>query len=124
MGEGNSVIAMCCLAFHVNWVAGCSGGSRISPRRGCQLPRGVPTYDFAIFSRKLHVIERIWAPGGGMRPSCPPYIRHWGCAVVWWHMHRGKGNVGEGRDERRCPLLLCSHEWLRGEGLLFTLMRA
>ena len=37
----------------------CSGGSRISPRRGRQLSRGVPTYDFAKFSQKLHEIERI-----------------------------------------------------------------
>ena len=42
-----------------------SGGSRISPRRACQLPGGAPTYDFAIFSQKLHEIERIWAPGVG-----------------------------------------------------------
>ena len=48
-----------------------SGGSRISPRRGCQLPRGggAPTYDFAKFPQKLHEIERIWAPGGGTRPK-------------------------------------------------------
>ena len=35
---------------------------------------GAPTYDFAKFSRKLHEIERIWAPGGGGgggRPSRP-----------------------------------------------------
>ena len=44
-----------------------SGGSRISPRRGRQLPRGAPTYDFAKFSQKLHEIERIWTPGGGGR---------------------------------------------------------
>ena len=44
-----------------------SGGSRISPRRGLQLPRGAPTYDLAKFSQKLHEIERIWA-----RPSRPP----------------------------------------------------
>ena len=38
-----------------------SGGSRISPRRGRQLPRGgAPTYDFAKISQKLHEIERIW----------------------------------------------------------------
>ena len=51
-----------------------SGGSRISPRRGHQLPGGTPTYDFAIFSRKLHEIERIWprGGGGGARPSHPP----------------------------------------------------
>ena len=48
-----------------------SGGSRISPRRGRQLPRGggAPTYDFAIFPQKLHEIERIWAPRGGGRAS-------------------------------------------------------
>ena len=48
-----------------------SGGSRISPRRGPQLRRGTPTYDFAKFSQKLHEIERIWAPEGG-RSSRPP----------------------------------------------------
>ena len=42
-----------------------SGGSRISPRRGRQLPGGAPTYDFAKFSQKLHEIERIWTPRGG-----------------------------------------------------------
>ena len=41
-----------------------SGGSRISPRRGRQLSRGVPTYDFPKFSQKLHEIERIWTRGG------------------------------------------------------------
>ena len=43
---------------------GGSGGSRISPRRGHQLPRGAPTYDFAKFSPKQHEIEIIWTPGG------------------------------------------------------------
>ena len=33
---------------------------------------GAPTYDFAKFSRKLHEIERIWAPRGGARPLRPP----------------------------------------------------
>ena len=48
------------------------GGSRISPRRGRQLPGGAPTYDFAKISQKLHEIERIWAPGGGGRvPRAP-----------------------------------------------------
>ena len=51
---------------------GCSGGSRISPRRGRQLPRGAPTYDFAKFFRKLHEIERIRTPGGGGRASLAP----------------------------------------------------
>ena len=49
-----------------------SGGSRISPRRGCQPPGGPPTYNFAKFSQKLHEIERIWTLRGGARPSCPP----------------------------------------------------
>ena len=40
---------------------------------GRQLPRGVPTYDFAKFSRKLHEIERIWVPGGGgAHAPCAP----------------------------------------------------
>ena len=48
-----------------------SGRSRISPRRGRQLPRGAPTYDFAKFSQKLHEIERIWAPWRGRVPRTP-----------------------------------------------------
>ena len=44
-----------------------SGGSRISPRRGRQLPSGAPTYDFVKISQKIHEIERIWTPGGGGR---------------------------------------------------------
>ena len=43
------------------------GGGVSTPRGG-----GVPTYDFAKFSRKLHEIERIWAPRGGMHPLRPP----------------------------------------------------
>ena len=38
------------------------------PGEGEPTPRGAPTYDFAIFSRKLHEIERIWAPPGGAPP--------------------------------------------------------
>ena len=35
-------------------------------------PRGgVPTYNFAKISRKLHEIERIWTPGGRI-PRAPP----------------------------------------------------
>ena len=63
-----------CNATHVcNWVLLLmliSGGSRISPRRGRQLPsggRGAPTYVFAKFSQKLHEIERIWTRGGEAR---------------------------------------------------------
>ena len=41
-----------------------SGGSRISPRRGRQLSRGAPTYDFAKISQKLHEIERNLDPQG------------------------------------------------------------
>ena len=43
-----------------------SGRSRISRGRGWQLPGGVPTYEFAKFSQKLHEIERILPPGGHM----------------------------------------------------------
>ena len=40
------------------------------PEEGAPTPQGgAPTYDFAIFSQKLHEIERIWAPGGGARPK-------------------------------------------------------
>ena len=46
-----------------------SGGSRISPRRGRQLPGGAPTYDFAKISQKLHEIERILTPRGGAHPK-------------------------------------------------------
>ena len=43
-----------------------SGGSKISPRCWYQL---TPTHDFAKFSQKLHVIERIWTGGGGVVPT-------------------------------------------------------
>ena len=39
---------------------------------GANSPGGAPTYDFAIFSRKLHEIERIWAQGGERAPLAPP----------------------------------------------------
>ena len=54
-----------------------SGGSRISSRRGRQLPGGAPTYDFAKISQKLHEIERIWTPGGARVQNFTMYIRHW-----------------------------------------------
>ena len=31
---------------------------------GANSPGEAPTYDFAIFSQKLHEMERIWAPRG------------------------------------------------------------
>ena len=48
-----------------------SGGSRIFPRCGRQLPRGegAPTYDFGKISQKLHEIERIWTPREDARPK-------------------------------------------------------
>ena len=50
-----------------------SSVSRISPRRGHQLPGvGAPTYDFAKFSQKLHEIERIQTPREGCIPHAPP----------------------------------------------------
>ena len=49
-----------------------SGGFRISPRRGRQLPGGgVPTYNFAKISQKLHEIERMYVPRGACIPRAP-----------------------------------------------------
>ena len=49
----------------LNYIDASSGGSRISPRWGRQLPGGGgTTYDFAKISPKLNEIERIWTPGG------------------------------------------------------------
>ena len=69
---------------YVGWQNGhttnsaCSGGSRISSRRGHQPFQRVPTYNCAKFFQKLHEIERIWIPGG--RPKCyyvdPPLACH------------------------------------------------
>ena len=44
--------------------------------RGANSPGGVPTYDFAKFSQKLHEIERIWTPGGRIlrAPLDPPLV--------------------------------------------------
>ena len=39
---------------------------------GANSPGGVPTYDFAKFSQKLHEIEKIWTPGRGGRVSLAP----------------------------------------------------
>ena len=70
------------------------GGYRIS-LGGANCPGGVPIYDFAKFSRKLHEIERIWAPrgGGGLRPSRPPksataidgsfWTNFFQCSEIW-----------------------------------------
>ena len=54
-----------------------SGGSRISPRRGLQLPGGggPPTYDFAKISQKLHDIERIWTGGASLAPPLDPPLQ-------------------------------------------------
>ena len=68
--------------FWIEWQWVCSGGSRISPRRGRQLPGGAPTYEFVNFRRKLHENEEILATGGGggrplRHPLDPP--------LVWTH---------------------------------------
>ena len=61
------------LLFNFPWMINKSSGvSRIFLRRGRQLPRGAPTYDFAKISQKLHEFERIWTRGGGVRPLRPP----------------------------------------------------
>ena len=61
-----------------------SGGSRISPRRGRQLPGGggAPTYDFAKFSQKMHEIEKFGPPGGG--GACK--ILHCRSATVYYYI--------------------------------------
>ena len=38
---------------------------------GANTPGGVPTYDFAKISQKLHEIERIWTPRGAHIPRPP-----------------------------------------------------
>ena len=43
-----------------------------SPRSGRQFPRGVPTYEFAKCSQKLHEIERIWTLREGRASLVPP----------------------------------------------------
>ena len=48
------------------------GGSRIPRRRGRQPCRGVPTYDFAKFSKKLHEIEKILVHRGATPPPLDP----------------------------------------------------
>ena len=43
------------------------------PEEGAPTPHGeAPTYDFAILSKKLHEIERIWTPGEACIPRAPP----------------------------------------------------
>ena len=74
--KGGHIISRKCLFECINslqcYTPTSSGGSRISSRRGRQLPGGgVPTYNFAKFSQKLHEIERIWTPEGA-HPSRPP----------------------------------------------------
>ena len=48
-----------------------SGGSKISPRRGRQLPGGAPTYDFVNICRKLHENEENLAARGRASPAPP-----------------------------------------------------
>ena len=40
------------------------------PEEGAPTPWGAATYDFAIFSQKLHEIKIIWAPGARV-PRAP-----------------------------------------------------
>ena len=39
---------------------------------GANSPGGVPTYNFAKISQKLHEIKRIWTPRGAHFPHTPP----------------------------------------------------
>ena len=58
----------------MNHIAAFSGGSRIFPRGGRQLPKVLLFFNFC---QKLHENERIWTPRGGARPWRPPWIRQW-----------------------------------------------
>ena len=64
--------------YHVQWRIQDFLGER------APTPRGAPTYDFAIFSQKLHEIERIWASPrvGGTHPSRPPSDPPLTCMVI------------------------------------------
>ena len=53
--------------MHKNGNNANSGGSRISPRKGCQLVGETPTYDFAKFFQKMHEIKEF-GPQGDTRP--------------------------------------------------------
>ena len=55
---------------HSNTIS--SGGSRISPRRGRQLPGGAPTYDFAKISQKTAWKWKNLDPWGGGASLAPP----------------------------------------------------
>ena len=61
--------------YETIWTGQCIRDHTISvadlgfPRGGGANSRGVPTYDFAKISPKLHEIERIWAPRGGAHPK-------------------------------------------------------
>ena len=80
--------------LHVHRV-GIAGADPGFPRGGgANSPRGVPTYDFAKFSQKLHEIERIWTPQGGARPKFfyvdPPLnwiqlVKKFDTSVKSWH---------------------------------------
>ena len=51
----------------------CSGGSRISLRRGRQLPRGRQHTILPNFPQNCMKLKEFWPLGrGGTRPSCPP----------------------------------------------------
>ena len=47
-------------------------------------PPGVPTYDFATFSQKLHEIERIWTLGVHIAHAAldPPMVKEIWCNLV------------------------------------------
>ena len=53
-----------------------SGGSRIFPRRGRQLHRGVRQHTILPKFPKNCMKLKEFGPGGGARPSRPPEIRH------------------------------------------------
>ena len=74
-----------CITLHHIWLV--SGGSRISPKRGRQLPKVLLFCNF--FCQKLHENERIWTPGGGARPWRP--LRSANASVI----KNADSNVGD-----------------------------
>ena len=69
------------------------------PLGGGANSEGVPTYDFAKFSQKLHEIERIWAPVWGAHvpraPLDPPLRRYlWSFIVICHRVKTGQNCLG------------------------------
>ena len=58
-----------------------SGGSRIFPRGGRQLPKWVCL--FIIFAENCMKMKEFGPPGGARVPGAPPWIRQWLCLASY-----------------------------------------